>query len=509
MGWTSNEPVNIKKGIDKSSKILLGIIACIIFIIVFIFILMVYVKETSFSIIVDGEEVTTVSKNNLFDTVEGITYINIKEFAKLVGYEYHEGEYKKFTIEEDKCYVQGPIETATFYANDNKVNKLLLNKLEDDYETYTVGDIIKIKNDKMYASIDTISLAFNVSISQTEKDFSIYTLDYLIKLYSNQAVKWGYTEITEQTFENKKALLYGYLIVKKEDGLYKIIDNENAKEIVPDKYTKIEFSEVAQEFFVTNSLGQVGIINLDGTTKIEPTYESIEIFDKNLGLYLIKKNEKYGLIKSGDVTFIAPEYTNIGFNNADIENLSGKNHKLIFDTLIPVCKEEKWGAFNAEGELIIKIEYDKFGSTLTSVELNDTTKEVEPLLVIERCKGIVVNNGEKYGLIDINGKELVPVAADSIYSIKNVEDENKRYFMIHKNKEFNVIERLIAVGLLEEEKKETEENSMINNTIVTNQITNSTVTENIVNNVTTNAVENSTVETNSNTINNVVVNNEV
>ena len=89
MGWTSNEPVNIKKGIDKSSKILLGIIACIIFIIVFIFILMVYVKETSFSIIVDGEEVTTVSKNNLFDTVEGITYINIKEFAKLVGYEYH------------------------------------------------------------------------------------------------------------------------------------------------------------------------------------------------------------------------------------------------------------------------------------------------------------------------------------------------------------------------------------------------------------------------------------
>ena len=108
-------------------------------------------------------------------------------------------------------------------------------------------------------------------------------------------------------------------------------------------------------------------------------------------LYLIKKNEKYGLIKSGDVTFIAPEYTNIGFNNADIENLSGKNHKLIFDTLIPVCKEEKWGAFNAEGELIIKIEYDKFGSTLTSVELNDTTKEVEPLLVIERCKGIVVN----------------------------------------------------------------------------------------------------------------------
>ena len=60
-----------------------------------------------------------------------ITYINIKEFAKLVGYEYHEGEYKGFTNEKNKCYVKGPIETASFYANDNKVNKLLVNQIEN------------------------------------------------------------------------------------------------------------------------------------------------------------------------------------------------------------------------------------------------------------------------------------------------------------------------------------------------------------------------------------------
>ena len=509
MGWTNEEPVKNKKGMDTSSKILLGIIACIAFIIILIFILLLYVQKTNFLISVDGEEITNVTKTSLLATIDDITYINIKEFAKLVGYEYHEGEYKKFTIEKDKCYVQGPIETATFYLNDNKVNKLLVNQIESDYESYTVENTVKMINDEMYASINTISVAFNVSISKTEKSFSIYTLDYLIKVYNTKVKGWGYTDIIEQDFENKKALLYGYLIVKKEDGLYKIIDNENTKEIVADKYTEIKFSEITQEFLVTNSLGQVGIINLDGTTKIEPTYESIEIFDKELDLYLIKKNNKYGLIKSGNIAFLPAEYDNIGLKKSNIENTSGEKQKLILDTLIPVCKESKWGAVDTDGELIIKIEYDNFGCNLTSVELNDTTKEIEPLLVIERCKGIVVNNGEKYGLIDINGKELVPVAADSIYSIKNIEDENKRYFMIHKNKEFNVIERLIAVGLLEEEKEDIKENSTINNTIVTNQINNNIVVQNTANNTTNNIIENSTVEANSNTTNNVVVSNEV
>lgn len=489
MGWSSDEPEVTKKGMDTSSKILLAIIACVLVIIVIIFMLLMNIEQNNFTISVDGQAVATVSKDKLITKIDNITYINIEEFAKLVDYEYHEGEYKAFTIEKDKCYVQGNQETASFYLNDNKVNKLLVNKLQENYDEYTVENIITSKNDKMYAPIDAISLGFNASVVEKENELTIYTLDYLIKAYNTQVVNWGYTEITELSFENKKALLYERLIVKKQNGLYKIINLENTKEFIADKYTKIEFSENTKEFLVTNSLGQVGIINLDGTTKIEPTYDSISIFDKASDLYLIQKNQKFGVIKSGNITVITPEYDAIGFNNKNIINTSN-NHNFILDTLIPVSKNGKWGAVNKQGRLIINIEYDEFGSAITSVEINGNKKTVETLLSIERCKGIVVKKEDKYGLIDITGKELVPIAVESIYAIEHVTDEDSKYFMLYNGKEMNVIERLIIAGLIEDNKKEEKDNSQSNT--ITNQVTNQVSTSEMTNNVMTVTITNTT-----------------
>ena len=489
MGWSSDEPVAEKKGMDTSSKILLAIIACVLVIIVIIFILLMNIEQNNFTISVDGQAITTVSKENLITKIDNTTYINIEEFAKLVKYEYHEGEYKAFTIEKDKCYVQGQQETASFYLNDNKVNKLPVNKLEENYDEYTVENIIKSKNDKMYAPINAISLGFNVSVIEKENELTIYTLDYLIKAYNTQVVNWGYTGLTELSFENQKALLYERLIVKKENGLYKIINIDNTKEFVADKYTTIEFSENTQEFLVTNSLGQVGIINLDGTTKIEPTYDSISVLDKTSDLYLIEKNKKFGVIKSGNITVIAPEYDSIGFNNKNITNTSN-NHNFILDTLIPVSKNGKWGAFNKEGKLILNLEYDQFGSDVTFVEINGNKKTVEPLLSIEKCNGIVVKKAEKYGLIDTTGKELVPIAVESIYSIENATEEDSKYFMLYNGKEMNVIERLIIAGLIEDNKKEEEENSQSNT--ISNQATNQVSANEVINNVMTVTITNTT-----------------
>lgn len=476
MGWTSDEPQVIKNKMEMSTKILIAIIACIILIITLILILLANIQSTTFNLSIDGKIKAKYDINKLISKIDDITYINIEEFAKLVGYEYHGGEYKSFTIEKGKCYVQGSEETATFYVNDNKVCKLPLNKLQEEYREYTVNNTIRIKNDKMYAPLEAISLAFNVSIGEDINSLTIYTLDYLVKHYNNQVIKWGYSDITEQSFENKKAILYGYLIVNKEKGLYKIIDNNNIKEIVPDKYQSIEFSENTQEFLVTNSLGQVGIINLDGTTKIEPTYNSISVLDKKEGLYLIQKNEKYGVVKSGNTTVISPEYDSIGLTNIDSSKIID-NKFFILDTLIPVCQGDKWGAFDKNGNLVLKLEYDGFGCFVTTVKINEKEKAVESVISIERCKGIVVEKEEKYGVVDLNGKELVPIAVESIYSIENTKNEDSRYFMLYNGEELNIIERLILAGLIDhDEEKKQEENNMISNSI-SNNITNEIASE--------------------------------
>ena len=49
-----------------------------------------------------------------------------------------------------------------------------------------------------------------------------------------------------------------------------------------------------QEFLVANSSAKEGIINLDGTVKLQPLYDSIEILDKNDGRIDIKSKVNEG-----------------------------------------------------------------------------------------------------------------------------------------------------------------------------------------------------------------------
>lgn len=495
MGWSSDEEVTTKKGMDTSTKIIFAIIACVFFIIVLIMVLLVNIEMFTFTISVNGQEITTTNKNLIMTEIEGVTYFNIEEVAKLVKYEYHEGEYKAFTIEKDKCYVQGANETATFYLNDNKVCKLPVNKLEEAYREFSLKNTVKQQNGKMYATIDAIQLAFNIYIEKDNNSISIYNLDELIKTYDARVKQLGYSGILDQTFENQKSLLYGYLIVKKEKGLYKIINIDNTKEIVADKYTSIEFSENTQEFLVKNSLGQVGIITLNGTTKIEPIYDSISVLDKKEGLYIVQKNEKYGIIKSGNITVIDPEYDDIGINiknkSASSENeepvIVEEKQYIILDDLIPVYKDKKWGVFDKTGKEVIKVEYDGFGCNITTIEINGVSKEVKPVFEIERCNGIVVRKLDKYGIIDKNGKELVQLQVDNIYEILNPESEDKRYYMVYNNKEYNVIEKLMEAGILKDKTTDTTSSTSGNNKIENNSIT--TNLNNISNTISSNIIQ--------------------
>jgi len=162
----------------------------------------------------------------------------------------------------------------------------------------------------------------------------------------------------------------------------------------------------------------------------------------------------------------------------DLITLDGEDY-LILDTLIPVCKSNKWGAYNKQGQVILPLEYDDFGYGLNNIEIDGIKKVVQPLLQIERCNGIVVKKENKYGLMDLNGKELVPIAVESIYSIVDAQSEDSRYFMLYNGRELNVIERLIKAGLLIEENNKEEEN--IDNTTITNKLDNSTSTVNNTN----------------------------
>ena len=475
MGWIDNEPEGKKSGMTMSSKLLLAIIACILLIIVLIVVLLVTMETNtseSYTISVDGVANTKITKENLLTKIDGVTYINIEEFAKLVKYEYHQGEYKGHTTEKDKCYVQGEDETASFYLNENKVLKLAVGKINEDYQEYIVENPIKESNEKIYASIDAIAIAFNSQITEKDESLNIFSLDYLTKWYDKKLKELGYTTILSLTFENQKAILYDRFIVKKENGLYKIIDKEQ-KEILSDKYAEIEFIEISKEFLVTNSLGQKGIIDWNGEIVVEPIYKEISVLNKDFNLYLIKKDEKYGVVKGGNITIINPEFDNIGVT------VNSEKKYMVLDNLIPVYKNGKWGAFDKGGKLICNIEYDNFGSTETTVDVGNYKKTVNTVFEIEECKGLVVKKDNKYGVLNKNGEVIIPIQVDRIYSIVNSNDETE-YYMLYNNEELNILDMLIEQGLIEEPNKKEE----ISNTIENQNTTSQQVSNIIENNVT-------------------------
>ena len=133
---------------ETSSKILLAIIACLVAIIILICILIFYIQTTTYKLYLNGK-IYEKNIDNLLKEIDGMTYIQIEEFAEIVGYDYHKGEYKSFTIEEDKCYVENENETASFFLNDNRICKLPTGKIAEDYSIYETENTVKEINGKM------------------------------------------------------------------------------------------------------------------------------------------------------------------------------------------------------------------------------------------------------------------------------------------------------------------------------------------------------------------------
>lgn len=479
--WGTEEK---KKESDVTRKILVAIMILLLIIIFVIIALLLNIQKNTFKVIKDGEEVTNTS--DLIKTVGNTTYISIQDFAKIVGAEYSKGEYKVFSSDEDKCYIKSTTETASFYLNSNKVCKLKVNDLSENYDVFTFNDNIIQISGKFYAPIDAVKVGFNVKIQLTQNRMLITTLDKLLKNIDsslNENAKdenATYSSLLEEEFDNQKAVLYDYIILSKKDsGLYSLIKT-NGEQILPDKYKNIKFLESTKEFIVTNSLDKMGIVDQNGKNKVEQLYDSIKVINSNPKLYLVELNEKFGVIDENGNTIVYPEYDNIGVDTTVYKDL--QNQYILLNNIIPACKDNKYGLFDVKGNKVLDVNYDGIGCGLNSVDVGGTTKAVSPVVEIEDCNGIVIKNGEDYDLFLLNDKKLVSLKVSSIYYISN--SGQKEYYMIYQDKELNLIERLIKANIIKEKNND---NGSENNTIENNT---NTIQNNAINNILTNNVAN-------------------
>ena len=448
MDFFDGSNIDIEKE-KRKNKMLIKIII-IALIIVFLLSLctlgaIYYLKNKELKLYIDGKK--TSFSEDLFVIEDGQVYVSIKDISSKIGYTVNNGEYKNpYSENTDRCYLDNGYETVSYIKDADSIYKVLTEDKkasEYEYEYYKIEKPVQLINNKLYVSYDGLEKGCNLSFSYTEKNNTIrmYTLPYLVDLYSKKIEDSALNE-RDVSYTNKKAVLYGLMIVKNSSDKYGL-KNLNNESIIGEKYKTITFEENSQEFVVETDNGKFGIITGDGETKINPEYDSIKIMDKNRGLYVVSNNKKYGVINKNGKVVVFLEYDKIGIEQGSFSADDIDNPYLLYDKCIPVEKDEKWGLLDLNGNTILPIDFDGLGCT------KNTSKDslAQNLLLIPEYEAIVVCKNNLYGIYNSSGKELIQALVTDMYSITSGGE--KKYYLTYQGITIDTLDYLLNVGKIQ------------------------------------------------------------
>lgn len=388
----------------------------------------------------------------LIVTEDNKVYVSLNDIASKIGYKMNNGEYKEKYLEDvTKCHLENKYEAVSYIADSDEIYKTIVPEniqADYDYDYYTIDAPVFFKNKRLYTTLDGLAKGCNLKTSYNLENntVSINTLDKLIKSYSTKIP--DSQEIMEEddliTYKNKKAVLYGMMVVKSEDDRFGVNNLKNAQ-IIGEKYKSVTFMELLQEFVVETEDGRFGIIDKDGNIKINPKYSSIKQIEKEKGFYLVSINSastsgrtQYGIINKNDKVLVYLEYDKIGIDKSNFPSNKIDNPYFLYGKCIPVKRSNKWGLLDINGNTILPIEFDDLGCKSNSSK----NTQANTLLLVPAYEAVVVNKNRGYGLFSSSGIQLIPAVSEvtDMYSI-NSSGEDK-YYMTHLGNTRDIINYL-------------------------------------------------------------------
>lgn len=409
-----------KKKVKRNSIIIFSCIAVAIILIIVIVVAMSYIQSMQLGISVDGVGVPIVEGQTVIYDESNNMFVNIKEITdKVPQYSYINGKYGENSENTEEGVVQCQSEAVQFSMNSNKIEKILFSEDTEDteygymYLTYP----IKYQNGMLYAYVQDLKTLFNAKVeyNQETNKVTLTSTESLYTAYQNAIQSLGYTSV-DSTYVNKKALASDMIVAKKDSGGFGII-RPDGTEIAGPRYSSIKYLETTEEFLVESN-GEYGIISNLGQSKIPMSYEDIKLLDKNSGLYIVKNDDKYGVIDKTGNQVLYIEYDQIGVDKSQYPSLENENQYLFYDTIIPVYRDEKWGLYNIRGEEILPVQYDSIGCIVSSRQ----SASVQNAILLDDYEGIIVgkevsetNSNKKYAVYNPQGDQLVDFQLDNIY----------------------------------------------------------------------------------------------
>ncbi len=420
---------------NKGKKIVVISIVILIILIAIIGAAIIVLKQEEkekMKLSVNGTKASIPADLILTDSNTGETYYSINRIANLVGYNFYNGEYRKYSEDKTKCYVECENELAMMELNSNIIYKSNSNS-KVNFDAYEIGKTIKTYDNMLYATAEGIQIAFNtrVSYNTSNNTITLYTLPYLVNYYKQAAEKYGYTGISED-FITQKTLVKEMLVVNK-DGKYGVVSTKTFGNIIGTKYDKIVYLENTGEFIVTNE-GKTGTLSLNGDIRIGLRYDEIGLINGKHSIYYAKDKNLYGVLNQNGRILAYVQYDAIGINRSLFPTADIKNDLFLYDNCIPLKKDGKWGLADKNGNYILNIEYDEMGyvekvpvaqensnnsivNTTTANQRSD--RSTNNVIVIPEIEGIVIGKNGKYGVVNKTGKIVIPCEFDKIFSITN------------------------------------------------------------------------------------------
>ncbi len=437
-----------KKKNKRITGIILGAIIFIVIIIIAIVAYLFYLQTTTMRVLLNGQINENLRDILIFED-DGTVYVPIKEIASYFGYSSYNGEYSQKSEDQSKCYVQSENEVANFSLGSNVISKLDLTTNTDNYEDIYVDDPVIARNGVLYATSEAIEQAFNLSFEydQSTNRVYIYTMTYLIEIYSSRVLDYGYTAISD-VFANQKAILQNMIVVTNSANEYAVIDLDG-NTILEAKYDNITYIPSIGDFKVETN-GQVGILGNKGETRVQIIYDSIDLMDSDAGLYIVSDNGKYGVIDTKGNIVIYIENDEVGMDISPFEENNIKNSYILVGNLIPVKNGGLWGLYDLSGNQVVDFIYDSFGYVAKT-----SNKNALSLLVIPDYEVIVACQDDKYTLLNSLGEELFagPVADDIYMTISGGETH---YYITANNSTMDAETYLDNIGVVKQSEEETD-----------------------------------------------------
>lgn len=238
-----------------------------------------------------------------------------------------------------------------------------------------------------------------------------------------------------------KAIFVCYYDYNSQEGEYKTkIFNEKSEQLFT-QYEKVEafvFKDTTNKIPFEKSVlkykkdGKYGLINFAGNEITSNIYDSIECLEYKEGCFIVEKENKFGVINLKGIEIVKIQYDKILSDGYYEEETKSYNAGFIVSQ--KTDEGYRYGYINSKGKKLLDIQYNEINRVTDIIDEKNVY-----LVVVENGKAGLVKNkknilnneyeeieynkinqlfsiqkSSKQGVVNIQGKQVIPVEYDSI-----------------------------------------------------------------------------------------------